>query len=308
MVKMKKGDRGRQAWHDTVSQLARETGAAVPGNSPQKRRETRKRVAKQTKAASRWIDDAGLDARDLTAWARVDAMLDAPKTSHLIALDADDSDGGEYREDSHSDVDMDEDERKAARRAKKKDAPKKSRERKAPAKRKKKRNPEEERRRQRHRQRVLSQVLLDDFAPSRGAPAPRGADYVGAAARAPRPARAAPRLRRDGQGREVPRRGDEPVLRQRRRRRAVAGEPAALAAPRQARQRVPRGHAPDPERARGRGGKGDGDGGCAAPELRRLAASPWPEPGGPGPAGLLPGAEVRLGSKIRTYKDIRCRA
>ena len=95
MVKMKKGDRGRQAWHDTVSQLARETGAAVPGNSPQKRRETRKRVAKQTKAASRWIDDAGLDARDLTAWARVDAMLDAPKTSHLIALDADDSDGGE---------------------------------------------------------------------------------------------------------------------------------------------------------------------------------------------------------------------
>ena len=127
MVKMKKGDRGRQAWHDTVSQLARETGAAVPGNSPQKRRETRKRVAKQTKAASRWIDDAGLDARDLTAWARVDAMLDAPKTSHLIALDADDSDGGEYREDSHSDVDMDEDERKAARRAKKKDAPKKSR-------------------------------------------------------------------------------------------------------------------------------------------------------------------------------------
>ena len=53
MVKMKKGDRGRQAWHDTVSQLARETGAAVPGNSPQKRRETRKRVAKQTKAASR---------------------------------------------------------------------------------------------------------------------------------------------------------------------------------------------------------------------------------------------------------------
>ena len=160
MVKMKKGDRGRQAWHDTVSQLARETGAAVPGNSPQKRRETRKRVAKQTKAASRWIDDAGLDARDLTAWARVDAMLDAPKTSHLIALDADDSDGGEYREDSHSDVDMDEDERRAARRAKKKDAPKKSRERKAPTKRKKKRNPEEERRRQRHRQRVLSQVLL----------------------------------------------------------------------------------------------------------------------------------------------------
>ena len=149
MVKMKKGDRGRQAWHDTVSQLARETGAAVPGNSPQKRRETRKRVAKQTKAASRWIDDAGLDARDLTAWARVDAMLDAPKTSHLIALDADDSDGGEYREDSHSDVDMDEDERRAARRAKKKDAPKKSRERKAPTKRKKKRNPEEERRRQR---------------------------------------------------------------------------------------------------------------------------------------------------------------
>lgn len=194
MVKMKKGDRGRQAWHDTVSQLARETGAAVPGNSPQKRRETRKRVAKQTKAASRWIDDAGLDARDLTAWARVDAMLDAPKTSHLIALDADDSDGGEYREDSHSDVDMDEDERKAARRAKKKDAPKKSRERKAPTKRKKKRNPEEERRRQRHRQRVLSQVLLDDFAPSRGAPAPRGADYVGAAARAPRPARAPHRV------------------------------------------------------------------------------------------------------------------
>ena len=29
MVKMKKGDRGRQAWHDTVSQLARETGAAL---------------------------------------------------------------------------------------------------------------------------------------------------------------------------------------------------------------------------------------------------------------------------------------
>ena len=167
-----------------MSQLARETGAAVPGNSPQKRRETRKRVAKQTKAASRWIDDAGLDARDLTAWARVDAMLDAPKTSHLIALDADDSDGGEYREDSHSDVDMDEDERRAARRAKKKDAPKKSRERKAPTKRKKKRNPEEERRRQRHRQRVLSQVLLDDFAPSRGAPAPRGADTSARGARA----------------------------------------------------------------------------------------------------------------------------
>lgn len=279
MVKMKKGDRGRQAWHDTVSQLARETGAAVPGNSPQKRRETRKRVAKQTKAASRWIDDAGLDARDLTAWARVDAMLDAPKTSHLIALDADDSDGGEYREDSHSDVDMDEDERKAARRAKKKDAPKKSRERKAPAKRKKKRNPEDERRRQRHRQRVLSQVLLDDFAAR---------------------ARAAPRLRRDGQGREVSRRGDEPVLRQRRRRRLVTGEPAALAAPRQARQRVPRGHAPDPERARGRGGIGEGDGGRAAPQLRRLAPRAGPEPRRPGPAGLLPGAEVRLGSKIRT--------
>jgi hypothetical protein len=197
MVKMKAENRGRQAWHDTVSQLARE-GGAVPLHSPPKRRDTRKRVARQTKAASRWIADQGLDAADMTAWARVDHMLDAPKTSHLMAVDSDASDGGDYKEDSHSDVDMDEDERTNARRAKRKDAPKKkgkiTKEKGFAPKRKKKRNPAEERKRQRHRQRSLPQVLLQDFAPSFSGADAGGADYVGAAARAPRPARRAHRV------------------------------------------------------------------------------------------------------------------
>ena len=58
-------------------------------------------------------------------------MLDAPKTSHLLALDADDSDGGEYaRTRTPTSTWTRTSGGRAARQEE--DAPKKSRERKAP--------------------------------------------------------------------------------------------------------------------------------------------------------------------------------
>ena len=75
MVKLHKKEKGRQGWNDTVKAIAKSTGAEFKGASPApKRRDTRKRTAKAKKA--RWVDDAGVDARDLHAWARLDSFVD----------------------------------------------------------------------------------------------------------------------------------------------------------------------------------------------------------------------------------------
>ena len=146
--------KGRQGWNDTVKAIAKSTGAEFNGSPAPKRRDTRKRAAKARK--SRWAEDADVDAADINAWARLEAMLednDAATRAGAAPAAAEQSDDS-YDADAAADA----------------------------------------RRERRHRPRSLAQILLDDYAPSRGGawPPPDPANYADFVTATARPSRRPP--------------------------------------------------------------------------------------------------------------------
>lgn len=178
MVKVHKKEKGRQGWCDTVKAIAKSANATITTGSPApRRRETRKRASKSKKAQSRWVEEMGADIKAIQPWARLDVFLDAPKESKMAILEESDDDAFE-EDDEDEEGNATAKGRAAKRKAKAK--PKRAKKSKTGQ------SDEDIRREKRHRPRTLSQVILDDFAPSRGAKWDADleiADYVTAAAR-----------------------------------------------------------------------------------------------------------------------------
>jgi len=179
--------KGRQGWNDTVKAIAKSTGAEFNGSPAPKRRDTRKRAAKARK--SRWAEDADVDAADINAWARLEAMLeDNDAATRAGAAPA----AAEQSDDSYDDDDDGDGDGGGGRRARaKKPRPtKKGRGAGATAA----DAAADARRERRHRPRSLAQILLDDYAPSRGGawPPPDPANYADFVTATARPSRRPP--------------------------------------------------------------------------------------------------------------------